>query len=248
MVLEMLLTLTDIQNASDFMSALSRIDIAVPARIDGRKTRHTETYITCRLLSTLAGADRLMFPLSVSRRDPPNDRPDVVMRTGNAQVGIEITEAIPERFAALCALAEKEFPDHWLPVDLFPWEAESLSKDEMRDLLRKDARSANGWIGDAPEKEWASFISGVVKNKLRKLAGNGFQLFDENWLAIYDNLPLPHVNLADAIGLLKPFLADCWASVPAFHTLFIERSPVIAKVTARASEHFVIRDLWLRPG
>jgi hypothetical protein len=248
LVFEMLLTLTDIQSSSDFTSALGGIDIAVPARIDGRKTHHTETYIACRLLSTLAEADRLTFPLSVSRRAPPHDRPDVVMRTGNAQVGIEITEAIPEQFAALRALAQKEFPDHWLPVDLFPWDAENLSKDEMRELLRRDARSANGWIGDAPEKEWASFISGVVRNKLRKLAGNGFQLFDENWLAIYDNLPLPHVDLASAIRLLKPLLADFWASVPAFDALFIERSPVIAKVTANASEHFVIRDLWMRQG
>ena len=93
-----------------------------------------------------------------------------------------------------------------------------------------------------PEKEWASFISGVVKNKLRKLAGGGFQLFDENWLAIYDNLPLPHVHLADAIKLLKPLVADILASVPTFDALFIERGPVIAQVTASASEHFVIDD------
>ena len=239
----MLLTLTDIQNSSDFMSALGGIDIAVPARIDGRKTHHTETYIACRLLSTLA--ERLTFPVSVSRRDPPNDRPDIVMRAGNAQVGIEITEAIPERFAALCALAEKEFPDQLLPIDLFPWDAESLSKDEMRDLLR-DARLGDGWVGDAPEKEWASFISGVVKNKQRKLAGNGFQLFDQNWLAIYDNLPLPNVHLARAIAFLKPLLADLWASVPAFDTVFIERDAAIAKVTASASEHFAIRDPWMR--
>jgi hypothetical protein len=82
----------------------------------------------------------------------------------------------------------------------------------------------------------------VVKNKLRKLAGDGFQLFDENWLAIYDNLPLPHVHLADAIKLLKASLADIWASVPTFDALFIERGPVIARVTASASKHFVIGD------
>lgn len=238
----MLHTLTDVQNSIDLLAILGGIDVAVPARTDGRKTHHTETYIACRLLSTLAKADRLTFPLSVSRRDAPNDRPDVVILTKNGQIGMEITEAIPERFAALCALAEKEFPNHWLAVDLFPWDAETLSKDEMRDLLRSGARSAPGWISNAPEKEWASFISGVVKNKLRKLAGGGFQLFDENWLAIYDNLPLPHVHLADAIKLLKPLVADILASVPTFDALFIERGPVIAQVTASASEHFVIDD------
>jgi hypothetical protein len=238
----MLHTLIDVQNSTDLIAALGGIDVAVPARTGGRKTHHTETYIACRLLSTLAKAELLTFPLSVSRRDPPNDRPDVVMHTGDDQIGIEITEAIPEGFAAMCALAEKEFPDRRLHVDLFPWDAETLSKDEMRALLRKDARSATCWIGDTPEKEWASFISKVVKNKLRKLAGDGFQLFDENWLAIYDNLPLTDVYLADAISLLKPLVADMWASVPAFNALFIERGPVIAKVTVGASEHFVIDD------
>lgn len=242
----MLHTLTDVQNSIDLIAALGGIDVVVPARIDGRKTHHTETFIACRLLSTLAEADRLTFPLSVSRRDPPNDRPDVVMRTRNAQVGIEITEAVPERFAALCALAEKEFPGHLLPVASFPWDAETLSKDKMRDLLRGDARSAAGWVGNAPEIEWASFMSGVVKNKLRKLAGNGFQLFDENWLAIYDNLPLPHVQFAEAMRLLKPLVAGIWASVPAFDTLFIERDREIAKVTAGASEHFVTLPLTVR--
>jgi hypothetical protein len=164
------------------------------------------------------------------------------MCSGSAHVGIEITEAIPERFAALCALAEKEFPNHWLPVDVFPWDAETLSKDEMRILLRRDSQYSAGWVGNAPEKEWASFIGGLVKKKLHKLAGNGFQLFDENWLAIYDNLPLPHVHLAEAIGLLKPLVADIWASIPSFQAVFVERGPVIVKVTAGASEHFVIGD------
>src|SRR5438067_6474635 len=103
----MFLNLTDVQNCDDLTSALRNVDISVPSRIDGRKTHHTETYILCRLLATLAGANQLDFPISIIRRDPPNDRPDAVMLTKSAQVGIEITEAIPERFAALCALAEK---------------------------------------------------------------------------------------------------------------------------------------------
>jgi hypothetical protein len=239
----MSLILSNIQNRAGLVAALRDIDIAVPARIEGRKTRHTETYIACRLLSTLTEANLLTFPLSVTRRDPPNDRPDVVMHTGNAQVGIEITEAIPERFAALCAFAEKEFPGHWLPVEQFPWDAEALSKEEMRDLL-KDARIVGGWIGNAPEKEWALFMNGVVKTKLGKLANDGFQKFDQNWLSVYDNLPLPTVHLGEAIKLLRPLLKDLWASVPAFDTLFIEHGPVIAKITANEPEHIVINDLW----
>ncbi len=149
-------------------------------------------------------------------------------------------------YAPLCKIQKSIRKVDLLTFESLPRrDAESLSKDEMRALLR-DPRFGDGWVGDAPEKEWALFISGVVKNKLRKLAGNGFRLFDQNWLVMYDNIPLPNVHLARAIGLLKPLLADFWASVPAFDTLFIERDAVIAKVTASASEHFAIRDLWMR--
>lgn len=238
------LTLTNIQSPSDLLSALGETDIAVPARTGGRQTHHTETYIACRLLSTLAANDRLRFPVSVSRRDPPHDRPDVMMQTGNTRIGIEITEAIPEQFAALCAFAEKEFPDHWLPIDVFQRDAVVLSKKEMRALLQANARHVGGWLGDAPEREWAQFMKGVVGTKLAKLAQDGFKKFDQNWLSIYDNLPLPHVHLANAIGILKPLLSEVWTAAPTFDALLIERGPVIAQVTADSSEHYVINDLW----
>jgi hypothetical protein len=238
------LTLTDVQSDADLLSVLGEIDIGVPARTDGRKTYHTETYIACRLLSTLTASNRLTFPLSVSQRDPPNDRPDVLMHTGNARLGIEITEAIPNRFAALCAFAEKEFPGHWLPIDLFRRDSEVLSKDEMRALLRADARTVGGWVGDAPEREWALFMKGVVESKLTKLAQDGFEKADQNWLSIYDNLPLPNVHLVRAIEMLTPLLKEVWAAVPKFDALFIEHGPVIARIAAEDTEYLDIKNLW----
>lgn len=236
--------LTDVKSCDDLTSALRNIDISVPSRIEGRKTHHTETYIVCRLLSTLAGANQLAFPISVSPRDPPNDRPDVFMRTRNAQIGLEITEAIPQQFAALCALAEQEFPDRWFPADLFPWGAGSLTKDEMRALLRQNAPAASGWIDDTPEREWALFMQKVVEIKRTKLAQPGFDKFEQNWLCIYDNLPLPNVHLARAIEILKQLLKDYWDCSPIFDVLLIERDTVIARITANKSEHFVVNELW----
>ena len=64
----MLHTLTDVQNFTDLLSALGGINVVVPARIDGRKTHHTETYIACRLLSNSRGGR----PAYVSAvREPP---------------------------------------------------------------------------------------------------------------------------------------------------------------------------------
>jgi hypothetical protein len=263
----MLRTLTDIQNSSDFMSALGGIDIAVPARIDGREKHHTETYIACRLLSTLAEADRLRFPVSVSRRDPPNDRPDVVMRTGNGQVGIEITEAIPEQFAHLCAVAQQKYPGHLLPAIHPLWDAPTFTPAEMKALLEKSSAkeggadqaerdSANfylrcvasgGWVADQAEREWANFILNCVNAKLDNLAKPDFGKYDQNWLAIYDNLPLPHVNLGHAVAILRPLLTNRWLCHPAFDALFVEHNLTIAKITATASMHFAVNNLWSVP-
>ena len=110
-----------------------------------------------------------------------------------AQIGIEITEANPQRFAAMCALAEKELPFDWIPVDLFPWDAETLSKDEMRDLLRKDTRSPPA--GSAMRRRKivnTLFMSGVV-GKQAAQARRGWLPIVRPELAcqIDDNLPLP---------------------------------------------------------
>jgi hypothetical protein len=110
--------------------------------------------------------------------------------------------------------------------------------------LRANARAVGGWAGDAPEREWALFIKGVVESKLAKLAQDGFEKADQNWLSIYDNLPLPSVHLARAIEMLMPLLKEVWAAVPKFDALFIEHGPVIARMTAEDTEYLGINNLW----
>jgi hypothetical protein len=224
----------------DLLATLRMTDISVPARTGGRTTAHTERYTICRLLSTLATHNRFRFPLTVSRRD----RPDVFIKAGSVGIGIEITEAVPEQFASLCALAEREFPDMWLPVDHFPWDAPPLSKKQMRSLLTAKAVAPSGWLSDEPEREWAHFMRRAIDTKLSKLVNPDFAKFDQNWLSIYDNLPLPNVHLGNAIGILRPLLEEHWGGSPSFDKVFIERGLVIAAITSSACEHLVVNDLW----
>ncbi|OFW21293.1 MAG: hypothetical protein A3H97_00460 [Acidobacteria bacterium RIFCSPLOWO2_02_FULL_65_29] len=233
--------ITVVSNPCELFSALRTIDISVPLRTEGRKTEHTETWTACRLLATLAKAERLPFPLSVERRD----RPDCLINTASGQIGVEITEAISPQYAAYCALAEREFPDVFLQPGHFRWGAAQLSVDEMRELLRQSQKiTSEPWVGDRPEQEWALFIQSVVDTKLEKLSRPGFALFDENWLAIYDNLPLPHVHLGKAITYLRPLLQDRWSRTPGFNAILIEHGPVIAHVTSNGSDHLVLHDIW----
>jgi hypothetical protein len=226
---------------SDALFALlSEIDLSVPGRTDGRTTDHVETWTICRLLSTLAAAGVLTFPVSATHRD----RPDLLIKDGSKTIGVEITEAISQQYARYCALAEREFPEVFLEPAHFRWDSPERTVEEMRTLLRQTQLTSEGWVGDHPEKEWALFMQSVVDNKLKKLARPDFAKFDQNWLSIYDNLPMPHIYLSNAIGFLQPLLEDRWARIPGFDTLFIEHGPVIARITATGSDHLLLNDLW----
>jgi hypothetical protein len=234
------LNITAVATPDELFAKLRRIHISVPGRIDGRATDHTETWTIARLLSTLAKADRLAFPLSVLHRD----RPDSLVQLGNTMIGVEITEAISQQYAAYCALAKREFPGVFLESAHFHWGAPNMSNAQMRDLLRQSQLSSDGWAGDRPEREWALFIQSVVETKLAKLARPDFPKFDQNWLAIYDNLPLPNINLAKAIAFLHPLLQEFWPRIPSFDVLFVEHGLVLARITAGGSEHLMLNDLW----
>lgn len=194
----------------------------------------------CHLLSTLANEKDLSFPISVNHRD----RPDFLIHAGKSKVGIEVTEAVSERYAAYMALAEREFPNVFLEPAHFRWSEPKLTVEEMRGLLRQSQLTSNGWAGDDPEKEWALFIQSVVDAKLIKLARPEFEKLNQNWLSIYDNLPLPNINLEKALTFLRPLLEDRWLRDPSFDVLFVEHGPVIARITPNDITHLVLNDLW----
>jgi hypothetical protein len=97
-------------------------------------------------------------------------------------IGVEITEAISQQYAAYCALAEREFPDVFLDPGHFRWGASDLTVEQMRELLRQSQLTSDGWEGDRPEQEWAEFILSAVHSKLQKIANPEFTKFDQNWL------------------------------------------------------------------
>jgi hypothetical protein len=56
----------------------------------------------------------------------------------------------------------------------------------------------HGWTGDRIEQRWCEFIADVVAYKISSASKPGFELFEDNWLLVYENLPLPAVHLRDA--------------------------------------------------
>lgn len=227
-------------NSIELRSVLQSIDISVPLRTEGRTKKHTETWVICRLIATLTDSNLVTYPASVQHRD----RPDFLVQFGETQIGIEVTEAVSEQYAAYSALAEREFPDVFLEPGHFRWDAPKLTTDEMRSLLRQDQLSSPPWVGDRAEREWALCIQSVVKSKLVKLANPGFSHFPENWLSIYDNLSLPNIDLKKALSFLQPALANFWSRSPTFAAVYIEHGSVIVRLSRSEMHHLLLCDLW----
>lgn len=226
---------------SDSLRHLLRtIDIIVPLRTEGRKTAHTERWSICRLLSTLDKHSLLVFPVSVTHLD----RPDFLVTQSSLQVGVEATEAISEQYAAFSALAEREFPEVLLDPGHFRWGSPRKSVEKMRKILMQGRLTAPPWEGDRPEEEWALYMESIVRTKLAKLKRPDFSKYVENWLVIYNNLPIPNVHLQKASNCLLPKIADMWNNAPSFDRLYIEHGPVILEIQEHGTAHLVLEELW----
>ncbi|MBM0108594.1 hypothetical protein JM946_28005 [Steroidobacter sp. S1-65] len=217
------------------MLAKTRLD--VPGRTEGRSTEHTERWVICRLLATVAALDRLRFPLSVSH----GDKPDFSIIWPGLSIGIEVTEAISTDYARCLALAELERPGAIIDMSLFRWGSKSKSLEELRGIIKATRLQGDGWVGDSAEIEWSRYIESIIAAKRQKLSG--YLARDRQWLAIYDNLPLPHVHLAGAAEKLQSLL-EPWAEKVGFDALFIERGPVILEMTAHSICFHHLNDLW----
>jgi len=221
-------------------AALRAIDIDVPTSLKVRTKRHTEIWTVARLLSTLAAADRLSYPLTANRRD----KPDIVLTCGEHEIGVEITQSTSPQFAAYCALAEREFPDALLEPAHFHWDAPRMSADDMRAILRQSELTSDGWIGDHPEREWACFIRDSWKTKLAKLRQADFAKYTHNWLAIYDNLPLDFIDLQTALEYLRPSILEFWTQSPGFDAVFVEHKKTIVALTTDGVDQLALNELW----
>lgn len=230
-------------NVEDLLKQLQGIDISVPPRSEGRDTReHVEPAIACHLVATLAGASLIAFPFTLNKRD--RDRsPDFLMTLGDTRVvGLEVTEAIPPTWGKFAALRDREFPDELIEPGHFRFGECPPDTARMRELLQERRFTARPYVGNEMEQEWAQFVLQAIKRKLAKLANEEFAKFDENWLAIYGNVPLS-AN-ADAVRRLPPLVDEVWTMVPRFDTIFVECGGRILKLTESGLRQFDLNNLW----
>jgi hypothetical protein len=66
--------LETITDKDSLLQLLAETSIDVPAKTEGRRTEHTEKWTICRLLSTLAGLNKLEYPVNLIHRYRPDYR------------------------------------------------------------------------------------------------------------------------------------------------------------------------------
>ena len=226
------------QSVTELLEQLGAIDIAVPLRTEGRTTEHCERWSICRFLATYAATNLLSYPLRLEKRE----RPDFLLQLPSGDVGIELTEAVPPGWAWADARREKLNYDNLVFLDRFrPGEAQR-SKDEIDTIARGDTWGA-GWVGDAPEKEWAEVMAYFSLRKAKVLAKPGYERFGTDWLLIYDNWPLPAVNEPKAAAYFAERLRALEAPLP-FERIFVECGHAIWQFESPEHTRQPIVDIW----
>lgn len=220
---------------------LSAIDITVPLQTEGRKNEHREQYMMARLLSTLSSSSVLKFPLKLDHQD----RPDFALQIADQKIGVECVEAVPEEWAQIQAIREQDFPDYWIsPPKLRPGEKTLTLEKKIEHA--KGERTGPPWVGKMAQKQWIAAMEFFVSQKTRKLRSGNYSEFNENWLLIQDEWPVPlygQQERAEAASIFSHKLADLLMP-PAFANIFIGNSKWLIHIAQGQVEMMSMRDLW----
>ncbi len=227
-------------DTGSLIAALKSTSIDVPRRTDGRNTEHTEKWSICRLLATLSHNNRLTFPLTVQHVD----KPGFILEMNKNKYGIEVTESILPDYAKCCAMAERENPEAVIDMSLFKWGNPRKTTEELREIINCSELTGDGWSGNSPEIEWAHYINDAISTKLYKLNNAGYVELPENWIYIYDNLPLPNIHATRATNVLLSEFSDNWKGDRVLTHIFIERCPIIIDIFDGKACNYEISDLW----
>lgn len=225
------------ETADQLLKLLAGIDITVPPRSE-RTTAQVERWSTARFLSTYARSALLSYPLQVTRRD----RPDVLVAMPRAKVGIEITEAVPANWAKTSALHEEREYENLMFIPRCKPGEPPKSTQELDRIARGEDMGVP-WEGDSPEREWADAMLHFTEAKAAKFSKPGFNVFDLNWLLIYDNWPAPVVDERKAAGFFLTKLKDRRGTRP-FDAIFVEGNKHFWHFEGEQVHEAPINDVW----
>lgn len=217
-------------SAVEFKAALSAIDIHVPPRSKGRKKEQGERYSIAHLLASLPSED-ILYPVNLTQQE----RPDFFLQMANLDVGIEHVEAVPESHVRASIYRQKgDGPQVHLLKKHQPGEFRRSKKAILNDIIRDKASPP--WVGNEVEVDWARVMLHFIDSKVKIINKSGFAKFEENWLLIYNNWPLPGVHHEEVCSLLTDSFPN--KILPSeFNRVFILDSKVLCEFGKRTRLH-----------
>ncbi|MEI2782061.1 MAG: hypothetical protein V9H25_12740 [Candidatus Competibacter sp.] len=225
-------------SSTDLLKQLRTIDISVPLRTEGRTTKQCERWSICRLLATYAETDLFDYPLQIKHED----RPDFVLSMPTVCIGIEITEAVPENWARVDALAQHKGYDNLRHIERFQPGESRRPNDEINRIALGQSKGSL-WAGDSAEREWAEVMIYFSLKKIINYVNPDFRKFQNNWLVIYENWPLPAVEEDKAASLFHQQLVGLSGSLP-FDKIFVECPKTFWDFTLDSYSCHTINELW----
>lgn len=221
------------------LKILSSSEYLVPIDRKERNNEHVENWAIARLLSTLHNKDFFQYPLKVLHQD----RPDFVIESGDNKIGIEHTEAIPQNEAHKDVLrnemegtSDMYYLFHNKPTDK-PRKAKSLIKEIESNPM------GPGWGGNSVEVEWSEAMIYFTKKKITAMNKVGFGIFDKNWLLIYDNWPLPHIELNEALAMFQKAAIET-GIFKVYGEIFIISGAELCEASEYTINIFEVNNVW----
>lgn len=173
----------------------------IPKRVSDRENRQREHWIADRLIFALASHGQIAFPIERRLRD----KPDCCFDAGGRTIGLEISELVPTALRDAEVLQETVYPHARVHPSDFPWGKEWTEKDLHAFLARGGSLHPRGWAGDEEERALAGNANERLALKTKKLNGEGFDRYGENWLGLYASYHPPHLHFeALATALCDP--------------------------------------------
>lgn len=204
----------------DLVSRLEALSLSVLPRGEGRTKDQTEDWSRRTVLGALARTRHFSYPMTAIS----SDQPDLDLHFPLGTRGVEITEAVPRAYAAAVAFGNRSFPGAIIDRSLFGWTRPVPSKKELRQYFTTSASKLTGpgWDGDSVEREWAEGLFDTICKKTESINGPEYRAFPEYWLAVYDNLRGPALDLELAMEMLTAKRSSFPVLTRAFSLFLIE--------------------------
>jgi len=229
------------ETPQDLLRQLCAIDISVPLQDEGRTSAHRERYMVARLMSTLAEADLLSYPLRIRHRE----KPDFGLYMPGTAVGIECVEAIHEEWAQIQAIRERDFPEALIFLPMLRAGETKLTIEQRLEVARGE-RAGPPWVGNMAERQWAEAMTHFIGRKTEKLRKGDYSDFESTWLLIQDEWPVPlhyEEERMEAASLCTE-LARPYFEGHCFTHIFVGSSRSLIQLAPGAPRLYEMRDLW----